>query len=145
VDLRAGLLRLADAKAGARNVPLSRPAIALLKSLPRAGTFVVQGTGDDKPLSKWTLEDSWQRICKAASLVDARLHDLRHTVGTYAGAAGLNAFAVRDLLGHKSLSMTSRYVSADTNPLRLAANTAVAPIAAAMAGKRRKSTPRNRK
>ena len=47
-----------------------------------------------------------------AGLTDVRLHDLRHTTGTYAGAAGLNAFIVRDLLGHKTLAMTGRYVTA---------------------------------
>jgi hypothetical protein len=30
------------------------------------------------------------------------MHDLPHTVGTYAGQSGANAFLVRDLLRHKS-------------------------------------------
>jgi hypothetical protein len=44
------------------------------------------------------------------------------TTGTYAGAAGLNAFIVRDLLGHKTLAMTGRYVSRHADPLRAAAD-----------------------
>ena len=41
--------------------------------------------------------------------------DFRHTaVGTFAGRAGLNAFTVRDILGHKTLAMTGRYVCTDT-------------------------------
>jgi len=135
VDLDGGRLRLPDAKAGARNVPLGEDALALLAAIPREGEYVVRArrAGQRMPLS--TVEDAWRRIREAAKLESARLHDLRHTVGTFAGAAGLNAFTVRDLLGHKTLSMTSRYVSADANPLRRAVNTAVAPIAAAMAGK----------
>lgn len=44
-----------------------------------------------------------------AGITDVRLHDLRHTVGTYAGQAGANAFIVRDLLGHKTLAIAGRY------------------------------------
>ncbi len=41
--------------------------------------------------------------------------------GTYAAQAGLNAFMVRDLLGHKTMAMTGRYVEKATEPLRAAA------------------------
>jgi integrase len=137
VDAAAGVLRLADAKAGARNVPLSGVAIALLEGLPRTGPYVV---GGNAPMNRWTLDNQWCRIRKSAGISNGRIHDLRHSVGTYAGAAGLNAFTVRDLLGHKTLAMTDRYVSAYTNPLRAAADEAVAPIAAALAaGAARKS------
>lgn len=54
---------------------------------------------------------------KLAKLENARLHDLRHTVGTYASGARANAFHVRDLLGHRTMAMTSRYVGKDTDPL----------------------------
>ncbi|MFQ5785462.1 MAG: hypothetical protein ACE5H8_11660 [Alphaproteobacteria bacterium] len=41
-----------------------------------------------------------------------------HGYGTAAGGLGLNAFMVRDLLGHKTLAMTGQYVQRDTDPLR---------------------------
>ena len=72
---------------------------------------------------------------------NARLHDLRHTVGTYAGVSGLNAFMVRYLLGHKTMAMTSRYVGRDTDPLRAAAEAISGRIAAAMAGKHGEVVP----
>ncbi|WP_109118460.1 tyrosine-type recombinase/integrase [Azospirillum sp. TSO22-1] len=53
-----------------------------------------------------------------AGITDVRIHDMRHTVGTYAGNAGANAFLVRDKLGHKTLAMTGRYVNRDADPLR---------------------------
>ena len=110
VDLNSGILALADAKAGARAVPLGEPVIALLSSLPKQERGSVVRRGNHAPLSASMLEKAWRRICKRAEIQNARLHDLRHTVGTYAGAAGLNAFMVRDLLGHKTLAMTGRYV-----------------------------------
>jgi integrase len=134
VDLSAGMLRLSDAKAGARNVPLGAPAVVLLADRPKNGSpWLVSGAEPGKGLSYWTLEAAWRRIRDAAKLPDARLHDLRHTTGTFAGQAGLNAFMVRDLLGHKTLAMTGRYVQRDADPLRVAADTVSGRIAAAMA------------
>jgi integrase len=49
-------------------------------------------------------------------IADVRLHDLRHTVGSHAGQSGANAFLVRDLLRHKNLAMTGRYVNPLTIP-----------------------------
>ncbi len=45
------------------------------------------------------------------------MHDFRHTMGTYAAQAGLNAFMVRDLLGHKTMALTGRYVEKAVDPL----------------------------
>jgi integrase len=148
VDLAFGVLRLPDAKAGARIVPLGAPAVDLLQAMPRKTGYVVTGKKRKKPLSLFTLESVWSRLRKKAKLDNARLHDLRHTVGTYAGQAGLNAFVVRDILGHKTLAMTDRYVSQDTNPLRGAADQVAGRIAAAFAkGSEQESTvaPKSRK
>jgi len=102
VDLDHGALHLPDAKAGARSVPLAAPAIELLKQLPRNGPFVVHGPDPEKPLAPSTLEGGWWRLCRTAKLVDghgrpnARVHDLRHTVGTYGGQAGLRCAICSD-------------------------------------------------
>ena len=86
------------------------------------------------PLPDYTLKKVWRRIRKAAGIEDVRLHDLRHTVGTYAGQTGANAFLVRDKLGHKTIAMTSRYVNRDADPLRQLSDQVEGRIAAAMAG-----------
>jgi integrase len=51
-----------------------------------------------QPISKAGIEAAWRKLAKAAQIEDVRTHDLRHTVGTYAGQTGANAFLVRDLL-----------------------------------------------
>jgi integrase len=132
VDFEAGVLRLRDAKAGARAVPLGAPAITLLQELPRHGEQVVSGRKPGSQLTLPALEAAWKKVRTAAGLTNARIHDLRHTVGTYAGQAGLNAFIVRDVLGHKGLAMTGRYVSADTAPLRRAADEVAGRVATAL-------------
>jgi integrase len=119
VDFANGALRLADAKSGARMVPLGAPALALLSALHRKGArWVIEGLRPGQPFSMHTLEKIWARVRVKAELGDARMHDLRHTVGTYAGQTGANAFMVRDVLGHKTLAMTGRYVERDASPLR---------------------------
>ena len=92
------------------------------------------GRDPTKPLPQGTIEGAWDRIRKMAGVPDGRLHDFRHTTGTYAAQAGFNAFQVRDLLGHSTLAMTGRYVERDTGPLRAAADAVAGRIAAAMGG-----------
>lgn len=135
VDLANGVLRLPDAKAGARIVPLGAPAVALLKSLQDRRDLVVWGKDLTTPLTYDALAATWKKVRVDAGISNARLHDLRHTIGSYAGAAGMNAFMVRDLLGHKTLAMTGHYVSQDTGPLQRAADEVVGRVANAMASK----------
>jgi integrase len=128
VDMRTGTVRLEDAKAGARDVHLSTPALAVLSELPVDNEFVFGG------LTYPVLDKAWRRIRNAAGLDGVRIHDLRHTTGTYAGAAGFNAFVVRDLLGHKTMSMTAKYVQRHTDPVKEANEQVSGRIAAAMRG-----------
>lgn len=142
VDLKAGVLRLPDSKTGAKTVQLGAPARALLAEMAKggdsAGRYVVHGGEPKEPLSVSALEKAWARLRLKAKIPDARLHDFRHTVGTYGGAAGFNAFIIRDLLGHKTLAMTGRYVEKDADPLKRAADAVANRIAAAMDGNQAK-------
>jgi integrase len=151
VNFRTGAWSLPDAKAGKRVVMLGAPALALLASLGRtSGPAFPRWTGKRKgqPISVSLIEKAWsgeppqpkhrkrgkKGIRELAGCPDLRVHDLRHTTGTYAGASGLNAFVVRDLLGHKTLAMTGKYVNRFVDPLRAAADAVSQQIAAAMKG-----------
>jgi hypothetical protein len=121
----------------AQVVVINAPARQVLQELRKAKAFdwVLPSTSDAKrPLSPTAIEAAWQRIRIAAELEDVRLHDLRHTVGTYAGQSGANAFLVRDLLRHKNLAMTGRYVNRADSPVRTLSDYVGERIAAAMAG-----------
>jgi integrase len=136
VDLKAKVLRLPDAKAGARTVPLGAPALAVLDGLKRDSDFVVHGPDTVKPLSQNTLRHFWDELRIAAKIPDGRPHDFRHTTGTYAAQAGANAFMVRDLLGHKTLAMTGRYVERAADPVRSTADMVSKRIASALWSRR---------
>jgi integrase len=133
VDAEAGLIRLSDGKTGARLVPIGTQAHILLRSESRDGRFVVSD-GEDAPLSVRKFRTFWSHLREGTGINEIRPHDLRHTVGTFAAQAGANAFLVRDLLGHKTLAMTGRYVGRATDPVRALADQVSARVASAMKG-----------
>jgi integrase len=135
VDLEEGLMTLPDTKTGARIVPLGDAALELLKAQSRRAGFIC-GPDAESRLSISMMEKAWRKVCTQAGLRNARLHDLRHTVGTYTGQGGFNAFTVRDLLGHRTMAMTGRYVQRDNDPIRAAATSVSDRIAKALNGRR---------
>jgi integrase len=86
-------------------------------------------------LTKSVVENAWQRIREHVGIPDVRLHDLRHTTGTYASQAGVNAFQVRDLLRHANISMTGRYANRDDDPTRSISDIVGERIAAGLEGR----------
>ena len=57
-------------------------------------------------------QDYWRRFRTTVGLQDVRLHDLRHTFGSYAHLdGGLSQREIADILGHKSLKITERYIN----------------------------------
>ncbi len=94
-DLRDGALHLPDSKNGRpRLVPL--PPQAQQVSLP------IGLTVDE-------LRKGFDRARARAKMPAVRFHDLRHTYASWLVQAGAPLAAVRDLLGHSNLNVTSRY------------------------------------
>jgi integrase len=95
-------------KTGARVVPLSVEVWRILDELPRSSIYILPGrTGG--PMSGQS--KAWHAVCRAADIDGVVIHDLRHMVGTYAALAGATSREVADLLGHKQLSTTERYIN----------------------------------
>jgi len=140
VDFEGGIIALRETKAGrAQVVVMNAPARRVLTQLHKAkdSEWVLPSIANAcRPLSKTAIENAWQRIRTAAKLADVRLHDLRHTVGSHAGQSGANAFLVRDLLRHKDLSMTGRYVNRADDPVRTLSEVVGERIAAGLAGRK---------
>jgi integrase len=132
VDLANRAIRLRDAKAGARTVHLGAAAVAILDAVEERNGYVVRGSSHAAPLPTRTAENAWRRLRNRAGIPDGRLHDLRHTAGTFAALAGANAFAVRDLLGHRTLAMTGRYVERAADMVRATADAVSNRVAAAL-------------
>jgi integrase len=73
----------------------------------------------------------WARICRAADIHGARVHDLRHTYASVLASAGLSLPIIGQLLGHTTPTTTARYAHLFDDPLRAAAERAGAIITGA--------------
>ena len=109
VDRAAGEFRLRDGKTGARMVPLTPTAEAVLASIPRrpGNPWVIAGRAPGARLNSITAE--WYRIRARAGLGDLRIHDLRHSYATRALSAGESLAMIGRLLGHADIASTLRY------------------------------------
>jgi integrase len=122
VDLANGTIALPSRKGDGRKAhPVSQNVLQILSHLAetKCSRYVLPRDQDrDRHVSKEVVENAWQRIRNHADLDDVRLHDLRHTFGTFGGQAGGNAFLISHLLRHRNVTITHRYVNSDMDPIR---------------------------
>ncbi|CAN5283504.1 site-specific integrase [soil metagenome] len=111
IDFDRRELRLADTKAGRSHVvPLSAPAIAVLRDTPRmVGNphIIASPVEPGRPLVN--INKPWERIRKRAELEDVRLHDLRRTVGSWMATNGASLPLIGKVLNHSNASTTQIY------------------------------------
>ena len=113
VDLPRRTARLVDTKTGASLRPLSIAAYGVIQSQPMIGDIVFASRSGETPIVGY--RKMWLRIAKLGDLpTDITPHVLRHSFASLAADLGYNEPTIASLLGHKTHSITSRYVhSAD--------------------------------
>lgn len=109
IDWEARCIRLSQAKAGAREVPLNENALAVLRAMdlgqPHEPIF---------GLSYEAYKKIFERACQRAGIQGVNVHDLRHTAATRAARRlGGDIFLLQAVTGHKTLSQLQRYVHVD--------------------------------
>ncbi|QDG76719.1 site-specific integrase [Labrenzia sp. PHM005] len=107
---------------GRKPHPASDTVMKLLTQLyeKRRSNYILPRDADaTRHITREVVQNAWQRIREHAQIEDIRLHDLRHTVGTYAAQAGGNAFLISHLLRHRNVTITNRYVNTDLDPIRV--------------------------
>lgn len=145
VNLRAGLLQLADSKTGAKVVHLPAEAIRLLRAAPRfeGSEFVFPGTGR-RVVGRHlvNLADAWGVLRTAAKLDGVRLYDaVRHSFASVAiSSHGQPLSVIGELLAHTQASTTKRYSHLHDDTARNAAHEIGGTIAAALRKRSRKAT-----
>ncbi|PJE30421.1 Site-specific recombinase XerD [Pseudooceanicola antarcticus] len=134
-------LLLPDSKTGARRIPLSPDAKAVLHRLPRdsGNPYVIQGKLPGSHLTD--LQHPWRRIRKAAGLEDVRIHDLRHTYASYAAMNGVDLLTLGKILGHSNYQTTQRYAHLADKGVCEAANAVSGMMAGALGTARQQPGP----
>jgi integrase len=114
VDLTRKLLtvRGEGAKTGqTRHVPLNSEIASVLKNWnardAESEWFVFSGNSTTAPLTE--ARRAWRGVLRTAKIKSFRFHDLRHTFASKLVMAGVDLNTVRELLGHRKISMTLRY------------------------------------
>lgn len=110
IDWDRGELRLPKTKAGrVHYMPLSEPALAVLRDIPRleGNPYVLPGLKKGQHLVN--VNKSWGRIRETAGVKDVRLHDIRRTVGSWLAQAGNSLHLIGRVLNHSNQSTTAVY------------------------------------
>ena len=137
-------LRIEDHKTRARTgkphyVPLSAPALALLRELPRLGDNPYLFPSDrkaDAPL--YDLRKPWDRIRTKAGVQDVRTHDLRRTVGSWLAQSGNTLHLIGKILNHSNERTTAIYARFGQDHVRAALDQHAEKLMG-VAGKREKA------
>ncbi|MDP2779851.1 site-specific integrase [Devosia sp.] len=136
VDIDGEMLRLGDTKEGASLRPLTAPAIAVLKSLPRdeRNPWVLPGIRNPKG-HYGSLNNAIERLAEKASLTDVTAHVLRHTFASVGGDLNYSDATIGTIIGHAGHGITSRYVHRLDSVLVAAANRIAAEMDGQLAGR----------
>jgi len=100
-----------------REIPLTDRAANVLEAalLKSRSDWVFTSKGGRKPLTRHYPSEQFRVIRDALNLgPDYVLHSTRHTFCTNLGKAGNGAFAIQKLAGHSSITISERYVHADS-------------------------------
>jgi integrase len=142
IDSARGVVTLADTKTGKSRRPFGAAVRDLLAALPRGGDYVFPGRAPGAPRKE--LRRVWYAVREAAALEGVRLHDLRHTVASFAASGGASLGMVAVLLGHKNTRTTERYAHLFDAVMSETADRAAGDIHAAMQGEVTPLTPLRR-
>ena len=109
IDLKHNFFLLDQTKNGERReIPINgtvRDALTgLMRRLDSPYVFV-----DAEGIRYKDVKRSFKSACRKAGIKDFHFHDLRHTFASHLVMAGIDITTVKDLLGHKTLTMTLRY------------------------------------
>ncbi len=110
VDLKQGFILLDKTKNGERpEIPINGSLKVVFQGITRRldVSYVLCDPVSGRPCQD--VKKSFASACKRAGISDFHFHDLRHTFSSHLVMAGIDITTVKELLGHKTLTMTLRY------------------------------------
>jgi integrase len=110
VDLKHGFILLDKTKNGERReIPINDTLRSVLQGLPRRLDVPYVFYDPQTGKAYQDVKHSFHSALRRAGIRDFRFHDLRHTFASHLIMAGIDLTTVKELLGHKTLTMTLRY------------------------------------
>jgi len=107
IDFEQGIITLTDTKNDERrDIPMNETVKATLKGIERIGANVFCN-GDGETFAN--VRRSFETAVRKSGIEDFRFHDLRHTFASNLVMEGIDIMTVKELMGHKDLTMTLRY------------------------------------
>src|SRR6266480_1934991 len=109
LDFAAGFILVRDSKNGeSRQVPTDATLSALFRAYPhRPSTDLVFSSSSGGHIVD--VRTGFLNSGKRAGITDLHFHDLRHTFASQFVMAGGDFYILKEILGHKSITMTQRY------------------------------------
>jgi integrase len=109
LDFDSGFLIIRDSKNGEpRHVPMDSTVVELFRNYSRTSGAEFVFTNAAGGRLGW-LQHGFRKALVRAGLSDLHFHDLRHTFASQWMMAGGELYALKDILGHKTIAMTQRY------------------------------------
>jgi integrase len=109
LDFRSGLILIPDSKNGEpRHIPMDSTVASLLAGYHRhpSSELVFANKAGGRFLE---VRQGFKNACKRAGISDLHFHDLRHSFASHWMMTGGEIYALKEILGHKSILMTQRY------------------------------------
>ena len=127
IDLDRCVIFIPQAKAGAREQPITNYLAEFLKSYVEAADTEQEWLFPSSKSSTghvMNIEKPWRRVVEAAKLDPKQVvrHTLRHTAITHLVQAGVDLPTVKRISGHKTLAMVERYSHQNGEHIRAAMN-----------------------
>jgi len=110
VDLENGLITVYHTKNGkVRRIPINEALMGMFSAMLRKADseYVFTYYKTKKPVV--VFRTAWLNALDRSGIGRCRFHDLRHTFASYLVAAGVDLMTVKEILGHSTIVMTSRY------------------------------------
>lgn len=110
-DLHKDELHIRRSKSGKpRVLPLHPRALHIAQQLPYVN------------ITKQVLRTQWVKARTHCAMEHIHFHDLRHTFASWCAQAQVDLRTLKELMGHKTIQMTTRYAHLYTDNLRAAVN-----------------------